>query len=406
MCKYMHLLIQSLFMGEKNVYDISSRKDSVYDKIHEELSKYFKINFNEISLEYEIFDIITKERLEFNESSILIHLHREKINVSPQVFKTYLRAHFVERINPLIEYFESLPPWNGKNHIKKYASYVNTDDNELFYNHLLKWAVRAVKTVYNEESINKHALVLEGGQNFGKSYYLNFLCPKELSKYLYTNIGVGKDERIKLAKAFIINIEELDVMGKYDINAIKALISQVSVNERLPYGDKSTLLYRICSFLASTNRAEFLCDDTGSVRWIIFSVLQKLDFSYSKEFNVDNFWAQAYHIFKYDKEFKSDLTVEEIRVNEFRNERFTIQTVENEYVLKYYSISEDIEDFKTATEIVIELQVMGQKLNAQKIGSALKKYGFTRIKHAKRQVYGYLAKTKFNGSPWGFRGTE
>jgi predicted P-loop ATPase len=393
-------------MEEISVYDVSARKDSVYDKIHEELSKYFKIKFNEISLEYEIFDINTNERLEFNESSILIHLHREKINVSPQVFKTYLKAHFVEQINPITEYFESLPTWNGENHIKKYTSYINTDDNELFYNQLLKWSIRAIKTVYLNESINKHVLVLEGGQSFGKSYYLNFLCPKGLLKYLYTNIGVGKDERIKLAKAFIINIEELDVMGKYDINAIKALISQVSINERLPYGDKSTLLYRICSFLASTNRAEFLCDDTGSVRWIIFSVLEKIDFSYSKDFNIDDFWSQAYHIFKNEKDFKSDLTLEEMRINEVRNERFTIQTVENEFVLKYYSISKDIKDFKTATEIVTELQIMGQKLNPQKIGSALKKYGFNRIKHAKRQVYGYLAKTKFKASPWGFTNKE
>ncbi|WP_165732204.1 VapE domain-containing protein [Polaribacter sp. 20A6] len=393
-------------MGEINAYDVSAHKDSVFDKIHEELSKYFKIKFNEIALEYEIYNIYSNEKLEFNESSILIHLHREKINVSSQVFKTYLKAHFVEHINPITEYLEALPTWDGKNHIKKYASYVNTDDNKLFSNHLLKWAVRAVKTVYNKESINKHALVLEGGQHFGKSYYLDFLCPKELSKYLYTNIGVGKDERIKLAKAFIINIEELDVMGKYDINAIKALISQVSINERLPYGDKSTLLYRICSFVASTNRAEFLCDDTGSVRWLIFSVLQKLDYSYSTEFDINNFWAQAYHIFKNDKEFKSDLTVEEIRVNENRNERFTIQTVENEFVLKYYSISEDIEDFKTSTEVVTDLQFIGQKLNIQKIGSAFKKYGFNRIKHSKRQVYGYLAKSNLVGSAWNLTNKE
>lgn len=392
-------------MEEISVYDVSSRKDSVYDKIKEELSKYFKIKFNEIALEYEIFDAYSKRKIDFNESSLLIHLHREKLNVSPQVFKTYLKSHFIERINPLMEYFENLPPWNGKDHVKSYASYINTDDNELFYLHLLKWAVRAVKTVFLKEAINKHVLVLEGGQSFGKSYFLNFLCPAQLEKYLYTNLGVGKDERVKLAKAFIVNIEELDVMGRYDINAIKALISQVSINERLPYGDKSTLLYRTCSFLASTNRAEFLCDDTGSVRWIIFSVIDKIDFSYSKEFNIDNFWSQAYHIFKHQKDFKSDLTQEEIKVNELRNERFTIQTVENEFILKYYSISESIVDFRTSTEIVTELQVMGQKLSNQKIGSALTKYGFHKIKHSKRQVYGYLAKPKFKDSPWGFTDT-
>ena len=194
-------------------------------------------------------------------------------------------------------------------------------------------------------------------------------------------------------------------MGRYDINAIKALISQVSINERLPYGDKSTLLYRTCSFLASTNRAEFLCDDTGSVRWIIFSVIDKIDFSYSKEFNIDNFWSQAYHIFKHQKDFKSDLTQEEIKVNELRNERFTIQTVENEFILKYYTTSDNLSDFRTASEIVTELQVIGQKLSNQKIGSALTKYGFRKIKHSKRQVYGYLAKPKFKDSPWGFTDT-
>lgn len=390
-------------MEEINVYDVSSRKDSLYDKIHEEFSKHFKIKFNEISLEYEIYNINTGARIDFNESSILIHLHREKINVSPQVLKTYLKSHFVERINPLMEYFENLPTWNGKEHIKKYASYINTDDNELFYIQLLKWAVRAVKTVFLNDEINKHVLVLEGGQSFGKSYYLNYLCPKSLEKYLYTNLGIGRDERVKLAKAIIINIEELDVMGKYDINAIKALISQISINERLPYADKSTLLYRTCSFVASTNRAEFLCDDTGSVRWIIFSVIQKIDFSYSKEFNIDDFWSQAYHIFKNQKDFKSDLTTEDIRVNEQRNERFTIQTVENEYVLKFYAVSEDIADFRTSTEIVSDLSIMGQRLSNIKIGSALTKYGFQKIKHSKRQVYGYLAKPKFKDSPWGFK---
>lgn len=390
-------------MEEINEYDVSARKDSVYDKINEEFSKHFTIKFNKIALEFEIYSIKTGVRIDFNESSILIHLHREKINVSPQVLKIYLRSHFVKQINPLIQYFESLPTWNGEDHIKKYASYINTDDNELFYIQLLKWAVRAVKTIFVDEEINKHALVLEGGQNYGKSYYLNYLCPKPLTKYLYTNLGVGKDDRIKLSKSLIINIEELDVMGKNDINTIKALISQVSINERLPYGEKSTLLYRTCSFVASTNRAEFLCDDTGSVRWIIFSVIQLIDFSYSKEFNIDDFWSQAYHIFKNQKDFKSELSTEDIRINEQRNERFTIQTVENEYVLKFYAISDDIADFRTSTEIVTDLQIMGQKLSNIKIGSALTKYGFQKIKHPKRQVYGYLAKPKFRDSPWGFQ---
>ena len=53
-------------MEETSVYDVSSRKDSVYDKIQQELSKYFKIKFNEIALEYEIFDTNSVSKIDFN----------------------------------------------------------------------------------------------------------------------------------------------------------------------------------------------------------------------------------------------------------------------------------------------------------------------------------------------------
>jgi predicted P-loop ATPase len=387
-------------MEAENVYDQSKNKNSIYDFIRKELEKYYIIKFNEIALEFEIYDNKSLEKISFNESSLLIHLNRENVKVSPQIIKTYLKSHFVKHFNPLIEYFEALDKWDGKDYIKQYASYVNTDDNALFYKHLKKWAVRAIKTIIHSDQINKHCLILANGdQHAGKSTYLENLCPKELKPYYYSNIGVSKDDRIKICKAIIANLEELDVMGKSDINSLKAIISQTAVNERLPYADKSTLMYRTCSFVGSTNRLEFLNDDTGSVRWIVFDVIGRLDFSYSKEFDIDDFWAQAYYIYKHKPEFKSDLSVEEVEENEKRNEKFTVQSVESEYVLRYYSQSDDLEDFRTATDVVTELSSLPQKLNRQKIGSSFKKYGFERIKHPKKQVYGYKAKPKFKGNP-------
>ncbi|WP_417886693.1 VapE domain-containing protein [Zunongwangia sp.] len=390
-------------MEELNAYDQSDHKDSVYDKIHQELTKHYQIKFNEISLDYEIYNRKTTDEITFNESSLLIHLNREKINTSPQNFKIYLKSHFVPDYNPIKEYFYSLAQWDGKDYIKQYASYVKTDDDELFYQQLKKWAVRAIKTVFHPNQINKHCLVLaNGAQHAGKSTYLKNICPEALMRYYYENIGVSKDDRIKLCKGFIANLEELNILGKHDINSIKSLISQMTVNERLPYADKSTLLYRICSFLGSTNKTEFLTDDTGSVRWIVFNVIGRINFKYSDEFDINNFWIQAYHIYRHQPQFKSDLTVEEVALNEKRNEQFTIQTVESEFILRFYDITDDLDYFRTASDIETELAVMGKKLNRQRLGSSLKKYGFERVKHPKRQVYGYKARPKFKNSPWGF----
>src|SRR5699024_2755544 len=157
-----------------------------------------------------------------------------------------------------------------------------------------------------------------------------------------------------------------------------------------------------CSFVGSSNKLEFLNDETGSVRWVVFDVIGQLDWSYSKEFNIDDFWAEAYHIYRNDPTFYSDLNVEEVQENERRNERYTIQTAESEYILRFYEHSDDMDDFRTATDIVSELAIMGQKLDPMLLGRYLKKHGYTRVKHAKRQVYGYLARKKFGESPWGY----
>lgn len=390
-------------MKDKNAYNKSDRTDSIYDKIDEELNKYFIMKFNDIALEYEIYDSKTGEMISFNEASLLIHLNREKINASLQSLKTYFKSHFLPHYNPIVNYFESLPQWDSKDYIKQYSSYVKTDDNELYYHHLKKWAVRAIKSVFHTDQINKHCLILaNGAQHAGKSTYLKNLCPEPLLRYYYENIGVSKDDRIKLAKAFIVNLEELDILGKHDINSIKSLISQIVVNERLPYAEKATLLYRICNFLGSTNKIEFLTDDTGSVRFIIFDVIGRVNFDYSKEFDIANFWAQAYHIYLHQPDFKSDLTVEEVEVNERRNEKFTVQTVESEFIKRFYEKTDDLNYFRTASDVESELAVMGKKLNIQRLGSSLKKYGFERVKHPKKQIYGYKAKPKFKHSPLGF----
>jgi predicted P-loop ATPase len=74
-------------------------------------------------------------------------------------------------------------------------------------------------------------------------------------------------------------------------------------------------LERICSFVGSTNRTDFLTDETGSIRWLIFEV-HSFDFEYSKEIDIDRVWAQAYFNAFERKNYNSELTVTDITENE------------------------------------------------------------------------------------------
>lgn len=384
------------------IYDFDYSSSSIYNRVHEYMSKHYKILFNELSLSFEISLLNEEsEMFELNENSLLVLLDQNNIKISREKFINYLRSDLIERYNPIQAYFESLPAWDGYDYIQQYCSYATTDDDELFYYHMKKFAVRAIKTVLLSDEINKHAIILANGdQNAGKSTYLKRLVPNSLMRYYGENLSLDKDGRVKLCKTFIINLEELQALGKQDTDKVKAMISLQTVNDRLPFDKKNSFLHRTCSFVGSTNRSEFLVDETGNVRWIVFEVIGRIDYErYNKEFNIDKFWAQAYHIYKCVPDFNSSLSSEDVKVNEARNEKFMVLSAECDAVSRFYEISEDMQDFRTASDVISELSLTGFKLNTIKVGSALKKYGFTRIKHPQRQIYGYLAKPKFLDLP-------
>jgi predicted P-loop ATPase len=213
-------------------------------------------------------------------------------------------------------------------------------------------------------------------------------------------MNTDKDARIQLTRNFLINLDELSVLARKELNALKAYFSKTIINERLPYDRKNSNLRRTCSFIGSTNRASFLSDETGSVRWLCFELLGKIDFRYSKEVDIDKVWAQAYYLAYVDPNFDPELTYQDIIKNEERNKRYREPTLEEELLAKFYETSEDQKNFMTASDFITQLSCINPRLNVINMGRALKSRGFERIKHPVKGVYGYLAKPLFKNSPW------
>lgn len=208
-----------------------------------------------------------------------------------------------------------------------------------------------------------------------------------------------KDARIQLTRNFLINLDELSILAKKEINALKAYFSKTMINERLPYDRKNSTLYRTCSFIGSTNRATFLNDETGSVRWLCFELSGKINFRYSIEVDIDKVWAQAYYLTYTDKSFEAELTINDIAENESRNRIYQESNMEEELICKFYTKSSDPADFKTASDLVIQLACINPRLNMYNMGRALKAMDYERIKSTQNRVYGYLIKPLFKSSP-------
>ena len=380
---------------DKILYQTDTAGKTIFDRTLKYLNSKYSLRYNTISLEFEIKRTSDKQWSDLNLNSLFIELTQSGIDIPINKLEILVRSHLISQYNPISEYFENLEDWDGEDHIKNLCSYVKTNDDNAFLYHMEKWFTRAVLCALEKEKINKHCLVLANTiQNSGKSTYLRFFIPRKLMNYLSEDIGLDKDSRIKLCKNLIINLDELSILAKADINSLKAFISKTHINERLPYARKAEYLERICSFVGSTNKTDFLTDESGSVRWIIFEVTEKINFNYSMEINIDKVWSQAYFNAYKRKGFNPELTLADISENEKRNERFTQMTLEQEMVNKFFEPSDNLEEFKTATEVMMDLSTQGIRLNHLKIGRALSSFKFPRVKHPQRQIYGYLIRLK------------
>jgi len=379
---------------EKMLYQVDTATNTIFDRIRKYLAKKYQLRFNEIALEFEI-KTENGDWTELNLNSLYIELTQAGINIAFNKLEILMRSHLITVFNPFQNYFQNLEKWDGENHIQRLTSFVKTTDAEPFQIHFEKWLTRSVLCALKKGYINKQCFVFYNTkQNSGKTSFLRFLIPPSLEKYYTEDIGVDKDGLIALCKNFIINIDELSVMSKTDVNILKAFISKNTVNARLPYDRKSSLMYRTSSCCGSTNRSDFLTDETGSVRWIIFEVLE-IDFGYSKKININQVWAQAYHNAFERKNYNPELTAEDLVENEKRNEKFKQITLEQEILISHFEKSENKNDFLTATEIMLAMSnALGVRMNNVKIGKALTALNFERIKHSKKQVYGYLIKRK------------
>lgn len=364
--------------------------------VRDYLIENFDIRYNYVSTNFEYKEKEQEFFEPMNENDIFIKMQLDGLSFSLSNLVAFLKSSMVPKYNPFTQYFESLPPWDGKtDFIQELVSFVNLKPElcDRFDKHFKKWLVRVVKCALVDSYFNKQAFILvHDKQNSGKSTICRFLCPPSLKNYIAENLSIDKDSRILLTTNLLINLDELSTLSKVEINSLKSLFSKDKINDRLPYDRKNSIIPRRASFIGSTNQAEFLNDESGSVRWLCFEI-RSIDWSYKEKVNIDNIWSQAYTLYK--SGFHCDLTPEEIKENEEYNRQFNITTTEYELIHKYLSpgTREHNDCFMTATDILLYLadQTNGKvKLNNINVGRALKMLSFARDKNYPDKNYGYF----------------
>lgn len=317
-----------------------------------------------------------------NPNTLYIECKQAGHRTSVAEINTFLCSDFIPKSNPFEKYFQSIESlWDEPVHgdyIQKFTDYVKVIGQERFALQFKKWLVRCVACSLREDFFNKQALIfVQEQQNSGKTTLTRFLVPEKLKNYCAENISVDKDSLIALSQNFGIIQDELSTLSKTEINAQKTLMSKSYIKVRHPYDKKPKMEPRRASIWGSTNKAEFLNDVTGTVRWLCFTVLE-INWDYKRDIDMDLVWSQAYRLYLSD--FKYEMSADEIRENELLNNQFKTISAETELVQKFFSpgTKEDHDKFMTATDICnhIMLNMSSHlRISPVEVGKALKLLG-------------------------------
>ena len=398
---------------------MSDKKDTTpqITRIELFLGKYFDFKRNEINQRVEFRLKNQKEYKELNLDSLYRLLLKNGFNIKLDLIRSLLKSDFVKDYNPIKNYFESLPKWDGKiDHIKILASHMTAEDQEFFNEMFKKALVRSIACTL-DNIVNRIVMVFVSKQELGKSWFIRKLNPFGNKYYSELPLREDKDTMFRFAETFIYNLEELASLNSKEINHLKAIISMATIDERKPYAIDSIVQPRRCNFWGSTNRPEFLVD-TENTRWLPIAITE-IDKSYSETTDYHKVWSQAFTLYKQGYDY--NLNDKEKKKRDEINQQYEISYPEKDIVSMYLQpCNEDAKGSKFMNymeimdylhkEIVLRIDFDKKSVNPIKIGQyaltkALTALGFKKGRKwiGSVQVRGYFVmlinRNKYSDGP-------
>ena len=240
------------------------------------------------------YRVLTQEAL----NSIIIRAKREEIceKGSPKTEITELiHSEEVPEHDPIREFLENLPAWDGKNHIAQLFSRIPGISTEQ-HAFLATWIRAVVAHWLQMDTLHGNECVptLIGAQGCGKTTFVARLLPPELRQYFLDHLNLSNkfDKEMALTNNLIVCLDELEAIRPSQHAALKQTLSKSKVNGRPIYGCAQEDRPRYASFVATTNNHHPLTDATGSRRYICLTIPEGMFIDNTGEIDYQQLYAQ------------------------------------------------------------------------------------------------------------------
>ena len=223
----------------------------------------------------------------------------EGIKVWPKDIDRLLGSSQVSDYDPVREWLNELPEWDGRDRLGEMADRVPTrlpqwrDNFKVWMRSMVSQWTSGAGQMYGAQMV----MMFVGAQGTRKSTFMRMLLPEELRQFYIDRIDfTNKKEALRaLSRFLLINIDEFDQVSKAQTAYLKHLIQRTDVKERKMYETTYQQLQRYAAFVATTNSLSPLKDETGSRRYMVVEVTGVINTSTEGDHAIDypQMYAQA-----------------------------------------------------------------------------------------------------------------
>ncbi len=211
------------------------------------------------------------------------------------------------KFHPVQEMLDSFK-WDGREHIRGVLpNYLGAEDSEYSYQVMRLFMLGAVSRVYQPGCKFDYTMILQGRQGIGKSTFLRLLAMND-GWFNDSLDSLDSDKSAQsLMGSWIIELAELKSLARTagGVDSVKRFLTATQDKYRVPYERRADIFLRQCVFAGTTNKSDFLQDETGNRRFLIIQTgvnePTKNLFKPEAIEDIKAAWAQAVHIWKTEK---------------------------------------------------------------------------------------------------------
>lgn len=256
--------------------------------------------------------------------------------------------------HPVRNYLNDLPTWDGVARVETWlmdycAVSPNDQDHARYISEVGKrWLISAVARVLMPGCKADGVLILEGRQGAMKSTTLRTIAGADWFGDSLPPMH-SKDASDYLRGKWVIEMAELSNMNKAEVEVVKAFIAREEERFRPAYGRNEISYPRQCVFAGSTNKTDYLRDETGNRRFWPVKVGQSCDVQ-SLGRDRDQIWAETLSMFK-DGEIWW-LTGDVLKVAEGQQAARVSQDAWEGDILQYVAMREEVSCATIARDVL------------------------------------------------------